>query len=123
MSDSNVKDLSLYAQMRDPLQCIDVRVYDGSKLYAQQATIADLDEEFEPALFLRQICTGEPPAEMTIYDLLMENYPWACEEGQHLQVAIWTTTEEGSSPDAVVHVKYRAKHKNFDVLQTYISKD
>lgn len=123
MGDRLVTNLSKYARLRDPLDCIDIRVYDGSKLYAQRAVIAELDEEFEAESFVRQICTGESPAQMTLYNLLMEQYPWACSEGSQVQVAIWTTTEEGCGPDALLHVEYCPTLKNFRVLHTYVAED
>jgi hypothetical protein len=113
----------MYSGMRDPLGCIDVCVYDGSKHLARHAVILaesegdDYEDVWDARTFLTDLCTGRPPAQMTIRDLLENQYPWALVEGQHLVVALWTTTEDGVAPDAVFVIQYNAAKQNFNIVK------
>lgn len=114
--------LDSYARMRDPLTCLDVCVYDGSKHVARYAVITEFNfsddalEEFSPKEFLTDLCLGRPPAEMTIYQLVESQASWVLSDDCTLTVALWMTTETETAPEIAFHVNYNRKHKNFDVV-------
>lgn len=116
---STTLNRSMYSQMRDPLDCIDVCVYDGSKHIARHAALMELPEDDDDGWekrFLADICLGIPPAEMTIRDLLEDQYPWALEDGHQLVAAIWTTTEDDTPPDAAFIIRYVQGRRHFTIV-------
>jgi hypothetical protein len=100
--------------MRNPHACIEIVAYSGSQWRGDHAVIMDdLSEDFDPQLFLHQVCTGTPPAQMTLRDVL-NDYP---DPTDVTTAAIFCTTEVGEPPEAVVWVEYNSQTGQYNVLE------
>lgn len=104
-----------YTGMRVPHPCIDIMVYSGSQMRGNHAAIIDdLPDDFDPALFLRQVCTGEPPAELTIRDLVLE---FGCGSLDSVTTAaIFCSTDLQDPPEAVARIEYNPATGHYRVL-------
>jgi hypothetical protein len=104
-----------FTGLRNPHPCLDIMVYSGSQKRGNHAVIVDdLPEDFDPKLFLEQLCTGEPPAELTIRELVLEF------GGGNLEsvttAAIWCSTDLNDAPEAGAWIEHNPTTGHYKVL-------